>query len=80
MAAQTKDMFGKYGLGLGLNSMEGREAKHVSFARNCRNTEFSSRWRQLFMHEYISLLWFRERGHNQTGKVATCGRFTLTKG
>ena len=40
MPAHTKDMFGKYGLGLGLNSMEGREAKHVSIARYCRNTEF----------------------------------------
>ena len=71
--AHTKDMFGKYGLGLSLNSMEGREAKHVSIARYCRNTEFNSRWPQIFMHEHISLLWLRERGHNQTGKVATSG-------
>lgn len=62
----TRDMKEKYGLGLGLNSMEGREAKHRSISRYAVNTNFQSRWHQVFMHEYISLVWLRERGHNQT--------------
>ena len=77
--AHTKDMLGKYGVGLGLNSMEGREAKHVSIGRYCRNTQFNSRWQQIFMHEYISLLWLRERGHNQTAKVTTSGLAYIPK-
>lgn len=33
MPAHTQYMKDKYGLGLGINSMEGREAKHVFVAR-----------------------------------------------
>lgn len=34
--AHTQYMKGKYGLGLGLNSMEGREAKHVFSLQLCQ--------------------------------------------
>jgi len=62
--AHTKDMKGKYGMGLGLNSMEGREAKHIFIARYNFNTNYQSRWEQIFRHEFISLVWLRERGCN----------------
>lgn len=62
--AHTKYMKGKYGLGLGLNSMEGREAKHVFISKYSQNTMFHSRWEQIFLHEFVSLLWLRERGYN----------------
>ena len=75
----TKDMKGKYGLGLGLNSMEGREAKHVSISRYTANTHFYSRWQQIFMPEFISLLWLQERGHNQTPKVNSSGLTYIPK-
>lgn len=77
--AHTKDMKAKYGLGLGLNSMEGREAKHVSISRYTANTTFNSRWQQVFMHEFISLLWLRERGHNQSPNVASSGLTYMPK-
>ena len=51
-----KDLKAKYGMGLGLNSMEGRESKHVAIARYSSNISYQSRWEQIFMHEYISLL------------------------
>ncbi|CAB4015291.1 Hypothetical predicted protein, partial [Paramuricea clavata] len=38
----TQHMKGKYGLGLGLNSMECREAKHVSIAKYSRNTNYQN--------------------------------------
>ena len=62
--AHTKDMKGKYGMGLGLNSMEGREAKHIFIARYNFNTNYQSRWEQFFRHAFISLVWLRERGCN----------------
>ena len=40
----VKEMKAKYDLGLGLNSMEGRESKHVSIARYSSNTTQQSRW------------------------------------
>jgi len=69
----TKDMKGKYGMGLGLNSMEGRESKHVSISKYSVNTNYNSRWEQIFMHEYISLIWLRERGYNLTKPVSSSG-------
>ena len=60
----TKDMKAKYDMGLGLNSMEGREAKHISISKFCQNTLYSARWEQIFQHEYVSLIWLRERGFN----------------
>ena len=44
-------------MGLGLNSMEGREAKHISIAKYAANTIHACRWEQVFHHEYISLIW-----------------------
>ena len=52
----TQQMVDKYGLGLGLNSMEGREAKHVFIARYSKNTIFQTRWEQVLRHEFISLI------------------------
>lgn len=62
--AHVREMHEKYGMGLALNSMEGREAKHISIARYSRNTCYQKRWEQVFRHEYISLLWLRENGYN----------------
>ena len=58
------DMKTKYGMGLGLNSMEGREAKHVFIAKYSQNTLYQYRWQQIFRHEYITLIWLRQRGYN----------------
>ena len=66
----VKEMKAKYGMGLALNSMEGREAKHISISRYCDNTSYQSRWKQVFMHEYISLIWLHEKGYGNA-KPAT---------
>ena len=50
------------GTGLGVNTMEGREAKHIALANFTHNTQYSNRWAQVFRHEYISLFWLRENG------------------
>ena len=62
----TMEMKGKYGLGLGLNSMERREAKHIEIARYCKNTAYLHGWEQVFRHEYTSLIWLREKGYTNT--------------
>jgi hypothetical protein len=62
--AHNEDMRRKYGMGLPLNSMEGREAKHISISKYSKNTMYQSRWEQVFLHEYVSLIWLRERGIN----------------
>ena len=58
----TKQVKQQLSFGLGINTMEGREAKHVSLARFANNTHHSTRWLQVFRHEYMPLLWLRENG------------------
>lgn len=62
--AHVREMKEKYGKGLALNSMKGREAKHIFIARYSVNTNYHLRWGQNFRHEYISLIWLRERKYN----------------
>ena len=68
--AHTKEMKGIYGLGLGLNSMEGREAKHIAISKYCHNTAYAQRWEQVFHHEFIALIWLPTRGYTSS-KVNT---------
>ena len=59
----TKQLVEKLGFGLGLNSMQGREAKHVKLAKYVENTcnvRKSMRWWIVFRHEFVCLLWLRE--------------------
>lgn len=79
VAAHTESMKSTYGLGLGLNSMEGREAKHIFIAKYATNTVPKHRWEQIFLHEYVSLLWLRERGYNCSKPVRSSASY-LPKG
>ena len=54
----TKQVFDKYGVSLGINTMQGREAKHQRLAQYAKNT-FKNRWHQIFRHEYMCLIWLR---------------------
>ena len=55
----TREMFVKYGKGLALNSMEGREAKHQAISRFAKNSNYNTRWLQIFRHEFVSLIWLK---------------------
>lgn len=65
----------KLGMGLGINTMEGREAKHVTLAKFTHNTQFSNRWTQVFRHEYVSQFWLRENGCDETVHKDTVGLY-----
>ena len=55
--AHTQWVFEKYQTGLGVNTMQGREANHVQIASYARNSRYRDRWNQVFRHDYISKLW-----------------------
>ena len=59
-------------MGLGVNTMEGREAKHIALVKFTRNNQFTNRWRQVFRHEYVSLVWLRENGCDERGLQRDC--------
>ncbi len=75
--AHTRDMKLMYGLGLGLSSMEGREAKHISICKYSKNTNYKKRSEQIFLHEHVSLVWLRKRGYNRKSLLvhATCDTY-----
>ena len=55
-------LFRMLNYGLGLNTMQGREAKHRRLAKymeNTTNVRRSQRWWTVFRHEYVSLIWLR---------------------
>ena len=56
----AKLLFEKYGLGLGINTMQGREAKHTMIKEFARHSTLSLRWQHVFRHEFISCIWLRK--------------------
>ena len=71
--AHARQIHQSLGMGLGVNTMEGREAKHIALAKFTRNTQFSNRWLQVFRHEYVSLVWLRENGCDEIVHKETSG-------
>ena len=61
----TKCIFEKLGLGLGANSMEGREQKHQKIYKYMQNSTLLVRWQFVFRHEFISCVYLRENGFDQ---------------
>ena len=53
----TQWVLEKFKTGLGVNTMQGREATHVQIASDARNSLFKERWNQVFRHDYITKLW-----------------------
>ena len=51
-----------YNLGLGVNTMEGREQKHQAIKRYSDKTTYQDRWGRIFRHEFIQMIYLREHG------------------
>ena len=50
------------GLGIGVNTMEGREQKHQAISKYSNNTTYQNRWPMILRHEFIQLIHLRENG------------------
>ena len=61
--------FEKYNMGLGCNTMEGREQKHQSITRYAENTTFQNRWPLIFRHEFVQLIHLRENGFDKVNHI-----------
>ena len=60
-----RQMLEKYGQGLGMVTMEGREAKHIFLKKLSENTTYQNRWVEIFRHEYVMLIWLPQQGFQQ---------------
>lgn len=54
-------LFKNFGVGLGVNTMQGREAKHQKLATYSKFSLPKERWEKVFLHEHMSLIWLRQR-------------------
>ena len=53
-------LFREFGFGLGINTMQGREAKHVTLSSFACHATLSTRWSLVMRHEYIISIWLRK--------------------
>ena len=51
-------------MGLGCNTMEGREQKHQMISKYAENSTYQNSWPMIFRHEYIQLIYLRENGYD----------------
>ena len=49
------------GVGLGINSMQGREAKHQQLAYFAEFPLVKNKWEKVFRHEHMLLIWLRQQ-------------------
>ena len=59
VALHTNKVYGKFGLGLGLNTAQGREAKHLRLKEYTHHSTWRNRWVSAFQHEEMHLIWLR---------------------
>ena len=52
-------LFNKFGLGLGVNSIQGCEAKHFRIAQYAKHAALSPKWVLVFRHDYNTGIWLR---------------------
>ena len=57
----AKLIFDRYSLGLGLATMQGREAKHTILATFAKHASRALRWSLIFRHEFINFIWLRHK-------------------
>ena len=55
----AKDIHSDLGYGLGLNTTQGREAKHTKLSKYAENTTKMMRWNQVFKHEYLANVYLK---------------------
>ena len=58
----ARQVFEKYKQGLGIVTMEGREAKHIFLKKLSENTTYQRRWLEILKHGFIMLVWLPENG------------------
>lgn len=54
-------LFQSLGVGLGINTMQGREAKHQKLKLYAQFSLPSNRWERVFLHEHMSIIWLRQQ-------------------
>ena len=59
----AKQVYDKYKNGLFTVTIEDRESKQLALLRLKANTTYQNRWKEIFPHEYIMLIWLPSQSH-----------------
>ena len=51
-------------MGLGINTMEGREQNHQKILQYSKNSTVQQRWQFIFRYEFIQLIYLKENDFN----------------
>lgn len=54
-------LFRQLGIGLGINTMQGQEAKHVRISDYAKHSTRKTRWKLVMRHDSISNVWLRKQ-------------------
>ena len=57
----SRQLMEDLGVSLGINSMQGREAKYQQLASFAEFSLVKNRWEKVFRHEHMSLFWLRKQ-------------------
>ena len=57
----SRSLFSAFQVGLGINTMQGREAKHQKLANYAEFSLPKERWEKVFLHEHMFLIWLRQQ-------------------
>ena len=57
MPIHLQILFDRNSMGLGLNSMQGGEAKHVRLSQFAKHSTKSIRWSMVLRHDYMCNVW-----------------------
>ena len=71
-----KILFEKFEVGLGVNSMQGREAKHVRLAQYAKHSTKSTRWSMVLRHDYIANVYIRKHDPGRSSYTKYEERYT----
>jgi hypothetical protein len=59
--AHLEILFQRYTMGLGINSMQGREAKHVRLSQFAKHLTKTTRWAMVLRHDFIANVWIHKQ-------------------
>lgn len=57
----SSSLFSAFRVGLGVNTMQGKEAKYQKLATYAEFSLPKDRWEKVFLHEHMSLIWLRQQ-------------------
>ena len=60
-----QQIYNQFSVGLGINTMEARENKHLHLKKYMKNSQPQKKWSSAFLHEFAQSVYLTENGHDR---------------